>query len=121
MAWSFVPLVPPEKPLALVVRFQDMRRALTIVAACCLVGCARSPDGESDEPACDLDESLFESPPAGEHYRMGLRGLVGVTDALAVEGAASAEIQGQAIDLPAFAEQAGERIPPFRWLVRSGP
>jgi len=30
-------------------------------------------------------------------------------------------VQGQAIDLPAFAEQAGERIPPFRWLVRSGP
>ena len=30
-------------------------------------------------------------------------------------------VEGQAVDLPAFAEQAGERIPPFRWLVRSGP
>jgi predicted secreted hydrolase len=30
-------------------------------------------------------------------------------------------VQGQAVDLPAFAEQAGERIPPFRWLVHSGP
>ncbi len=30
-------------------------------------------------------------------------------------------VQGQRIDLPAFAEQAGERIPPFRWAVRSGP
>ena len=29
-------------------------------------------------------------------------------------------VQGQAVDLPAFAEQAGERIPPFRWLVHSG-
>ena len=29
-------------------------------------------------------------------------------------------VQGQTVDLPAFAEQAGERIPPFRWLVDSG-
>ncbi len=78
--------------------------ALLLLAA----GCGRADAPTAGDVVCALDESLVDVPPDGDHYRLLLRGVIGVTDALAVEGDASAVLDGQHIDL--FGRAASDTV-----------
>ncbi len=73
-----------------------------------LLGCSSSGTPSPDEITCDLDETLFDAPMKGDHYRLHLRGVVGVTDMLAVEGESVAVVNGQPIDL--FGRAASDTV-----------